>query len=53
MLTENRWYAPEDLGFRQGMFFSAAGAAGGFSGLLAYAINKMDGIGGYEGWRWM
>lgn len=47
------WYAPEDLAFRQGMFFSAASAAGGFSGLLAYAINKMDGVGGYSGWRWI
>ena len=47
------WYAPEDLAFRQGMFFSAASAAGGFSGLLAYAINKMNGLGGYSGWRWI
>lgn len=47
------FYASEDLAFRQGMFFSAASAAGGFSGLLAYAINKMDGLGGYSGWRWI
>lgn len=47
------WYAPEDLAFRQGMFFSAASAAGGFSGLLAYAINKMDGAMGHSGWRWI
>jgi len=24
-----------------------------FSGLLAFAIAKMDGVGGLEGWRWM
>lgn len=47
------WYAPADLAFRQGMFFSAASAAGGFSGLLAYAINKMDGLMGHSGWRWI
>lgn len=47
------WYAPEDLAFRQGMFYSAGSAAGAFSGLLAYAIDKMDGIGGYAGWRWI
>ena len=47
------WYAPEDPAFRQGMFFSAASAAGGFSGLLAYAINKMDGLGSFSGWRWI
>lgn len=28
------WYAPEDLALRQGMFFSAASAAGAFGGLL-------------------
>jgi MFS family permease len=38
---------------RSGLFFSAAGIAGAFSGLLGYAISKMDGVGGYEGWRWM
>ena len=27
--------------------------AGAFSGLLAYAIAKMDGVAGYEGWRWI
>ena len=47
------WYAPEDLAFRQGLFFSAASIAGAFSGLLAYGISHMDGIGGYAGWRWM
>jgi hypothetical protein len=38
---------------RQGLFFSAASVAGAFSGLLAYAIVKMNGVGGYAGWRWM
>jgi MFS family permease len=38
---------------RQGLFFSAASMAGAFSGLLAYAIVKMDGVGGYAGWRWI
>ncbi|OQD82843.1 hypothetical protein PENANT_c019G04506 [Penicillium antarcticum] len=27
--------------------------AGAFSGLLAYLISKMNGIGGLEGWRWI
>jgi MFS family permease len=35
------------------MFFSAASIAGAFSGLLAFAISKMDGVGGLEGWRWI
>jgi sugar phosphate permease len=27
--------------------------SGAFSGLLAFAISKMDGIGGLDGWRWI
>lgn len=46
-------YCTEELAFRQGLFFSAASVAGAFSGLLAYAIAKMNGVGGYEGWRWI
>ncbi|KAK5096206.1 hypothetical protein LTR24_002611 [Lithohypha guttulata] len=47
------WYAPQDLAFRQGMFFSAASAAGAFSGLLAYGIDHMDGTANLAGWRWI
>lgn len=32
------WYVREECQFRQAMFSSAAGAAGAFSGLLAFAI---------------
>lgn len=39
--------------YRQALFFSAASVAGAFSGLLAFAIAKMDGVGGYAGWRWI
>ncbi|RFU74902.1 major facilitator superfamily transporter [Trichoderma arundinaceum] len=35
------------------LFFSAASVAGAFSGLLAFGIGKMDGVGGLEGWRWI
>ncbi|KAJ9606410.1 hypothetical protein H2200_009371 [Cladophialophora chaetospira] len=47
------WYCTEDLAFRQSLFFSAASVAGAFSGLLAYAIAKMDGIAGLAGWKWI
>lgn len=47
------WYCTNELAFRQALFFSAASIAGAFSGLLAYAIVKMDGVGGLEGWRWI
>lgn len=35
------------------MFFSASSIAGAFSGLLAFAIAKMDGVANLEGWRWI
>ncbi|KAL2831010.1 major facilitator superfamily domain-containing protein [Aspergillus pseudoustus] len=47
------WYCRHDAQLRQAMFFSAASVAGAFSGLLAFAIAKMDGVGGLEGWRWI
>ncbi|KAF2262120.1 MFS general substrate transporter [Lojkania enalia] len=47
------WYKRSELGFRAALFFSAAALAGSFGGLLAAALAKMDGIGGYEGWRWI
>lgn len=39
------WYCTSEMALRQGLFFSAASMAGAFSGLLAYAIAKMDGVG--------
>lgn len=47
------WYCREEIQLRQAMFFSAASVAGAFSGFLAFAISKMDKIGGLEGWRWI
>ncbi|KAF2732760.1 MFS general substrate transporter [Polyplosphaeria fusca] len=47
------WYKRSELGMRAALFFSAAALAGSFGGLLAAAITNMDGVGGYEGWRWI
>ncbi|KAM0282014.1 hypothetical protein ACHAQH_003220 [Verticillium albo-atrum] len=47
------WYCRHEIQFRQALFFSAASIAGAFSGLLAFGISKMDGLGGLEGWRWI
>ncbi|KAH8689838.1 high-affinity nicotinic acid transporter [Talaromyces proteolyticus] len=47
------WYSRKHAQFRNALFFSAASIAGAFSGLLAFAINKMDGIGNLAGWRWI
>jgi MFS family permease len=48
-----QWYRRGEMQFRQAMFFSAASIAGAFSGLLAFGIAKMDGVGNLEGWRWI
>lgn len=47
------WYCRHEGQLRQALFFSAASIAGAFSGLLAFGIAKMDGVGGLEGWRWI
>ncbi|RAO66004.1 uncharacterized protein BHQ10_002016 [Talaromyces amestolkiae] len=47
------WYPRDRAQYRQALFFSAASVAGAFSGLLAYGIAKMNGVGGYAGWRWI
>lgn len=44
---------PHELQLRVACFYSASAAAGAFSGLLAFAIAKLDGVGGYRGWRWI
>ncbi|KAL1406637.1 hypothetical protein Q8F55_008343 [Vanrija albida] len=48
-----QWYRRFEISMRIALFFSAATAAGAFGGLLARLINLMDGIAGYEGWRWI
>ncbi|KAF2964218.1 hypothetical protein GQX73_g9346 [Xylaria multiplex] len=47
------WYKRSEFGIRAAIFFSAAALAGSFGGLLAAAIEKLDGKGGLEGWRWI
>lgn len=47
------WYRRSEFGIRAAIFFSAAAISGSFGGLLAAAIEKMDGIGGKPGWAWI
>ncbi|KAL2829623.1 major facilitator superfamily domain-containing protein [Aspergillus pseudoustus] len=47
------WYPRANAQFRLALIFASASMAGAFSGLLAYLIVKMDGVGGLEGWRWI
>ncbi|KAG6004048.1 hypothetical protein E4U21_001444 [Claviceps maximensis] len=47
------WYKRNEFGVRAAIFFSAAALAGSFGGLLAAAIEKMDGLRGIPGWAWI
>ncbi|KYK59244.1 MFS transporter [Drechmeria coniospora] len=47
------WYRRDEFGVRAAIFFSAAAISGSFGGLLAAAIQKMDGLAGLQGWAWI
>lgn len=47
------YYERYELQWRLTLFFSASIIAGAFGGLLAYGLANMDGLGGYEGFRWI
>lgn len=49
----SNWYRPTEVSYRIALYFSCATIAGAFSGILAWAIMKMDGIGGLAGWSWI
>jgi MFS family permease len=42
-----------ELNLRISAFFSTASVSGAFSGLLAFGIINMDGIGARPGWAWI
>jgi MFS family permease len=47
------WYKRGEVQQRLALFYTASAFSGAFSGLLAYAIAKMDGARGISGWRWI
>jgi hypothetical protein len=47
------WYKRQEAQKRFSFFFSSTTLAGGFGGLIAAGIGKMDGVGGYRNWRWV
>lgn len=53
MWLVTQWYEPLEVQSRIAVFYTASALAGAFSGLLAFALAKMRGIGGYNGWRWI
>jgi hypothetical protein len=48
----SQWYKRDEAALRGAILYAAASASGAFGGLLARAIQLMDGVGGYQGWRW-
>ncbi|EEH21202.2 hypothetical protein PABG_03433 [Paracoccidioides brasiliensis Pb03] len=53
VLYLSSFYRRHELQVRIGLFFSAAALSGAFSGLLAAAIQNMEGVGGLRGWQWI
>ncbi|KAI1371786.1 MFS general substrate transporter [Hypoxylon crocopeplum] len=47
------WYKPSEMPQRIAIFYSVGQLSPAVSGLLAYAIGFMDGLGGLAGWRWL
>ncbi|CAF2267595.1 unnamed protein product [Rotaria magnacalcarata] len=47
------WYRRREQTMRIILFFLAVTIAGAIGGVLAYFINKMDGISGLATWRWI
>lgn len=47
------WYPRYELQQRLAIFYTASAFSGALSGLLAFAIARMVGLRGVEGWRWI
>lgn len=47
------WYSRYDMHKRYAAFYSLGLVASGCSGILAFGLQQMDGMGGLEGWRWI
>lgn len=47
------WYRPSDLPWRIALFYSVGQLSSALSGLLAFGISFMDGLGRLAGWRWL
>jgi MFS family permease len=47
------WYKPSEMPWRIALFYSVGQISSALSGLLAYLIGFMNGLGGLPGWRWL
>ena len=57
IIAHKNFYAPGykryEVMNRMAIFYAAASLSGAFSGLLAFAIQHMEGIAGRHGWQWI
>jgi len=47
------WYKPTEMPWRIALFYSVGQVASALSGLLAYLIGFMNGLGHLSGWQWL
>ncbi|KJX96043.1 phthalate transporter like protein [Zymoseptoria brevis] len=47
------WYCRYEMGRRNAFFYLIGMLASAFSGILAFGLMQMDGLGGYQGWSWI
>ncbi|KAK5283667.1 hypothetical protein LTR40_001451 [Exophiala xenobiotica] len=47
------FYLPQELPWRIALFYSVGQLSSALSGLLAFGISFMDGLGNLAGWRWL
>ncbi|RIB29169.1 major facilitator superfamily domain-containing protein [Gigaspora rosea] len=48
-----KWYKRSEQSYRVSLFFTGSLIAGAFSGLLAFAIMRLDGKFGLNSWQWI
>ncbi|KXS11505.1 MFS general substrate transporter [Gonapodya prolifera JEL478] len=47
------WYKPTERATRNAIFYTAVSVGGGVSGLIAIALERMNGIAGLKAWQWV
>jgi MFS family permease len=52
-ITLTTFYTPVEQGRRFAYLYLSVGLSGGFGGLFAFALLKLDGRHGIAGWRWL
>ncbi|KAI1338318.1 major facilitator superfamily domain-containing protein [Xylariaceae sp. FL0016] len=52
-ITLTTFYTPQEQARRFAYLYLSVGLSGGFGGLFAYALLKLDGRHGIAGWRWL